>query len=361
MMRKLRKLSGIAALVTGVWGLPMAFAAPPRRAHPIASAVKQPSVVTFKAAAPSTWAAAPSGVPSFIHHIAAAGADVYVAAGDGLLASSDRGLNWSSVVSPKPDRLWMRAADDVYVATNKFPSAPSIARSSDHGKTWQATTLPLGAIVAELWGTGASDPFALGSLSERPVVLYSADAAKTLVVNSVGPKKGFLKAIGGTSASDVVIGGTDLEKPLLFRSVDKGKHWTNMPLPKATEAEHLESVNGICFTSSGTLFIATSYSVFATKDRGVHWKRVGGTDEKELLALTCQGTEVFAGGRGPTFLHSADDGITWTSDELEADFSADVSRETDAIAATSTGEVFVGGVARYSPAIGSLFRRSGKK
>ena len=66
---------------------------------------------------------------------------------------------------------------------------------------------------------------------------------------------------------------------------------------------------------------------------------------------------MFAGGRGPTFLHSADEGKTWTTNELDP-YLTGAGAETDAIAVTPTGEVYVGGVGSFNPAAGALYRRT---
>ena len=324
-----------------------AFAVPPRPATPLPAKANA-------AASPGAWLGARKDFPGFVEHIAAAGSDVYLGTRAGLLRSSDGGLHWQPVAAaPDVNALWGRSPEEVYIA-----NATVMSRSVDHGQTWQPIATPATTGIVHIWGSSGSELYAIAHVKGKPTVLYSEDAGKTVVTLDLGVKQGYLKAIGGAGLNEVVVGGTVVvgtdTRPLLYRSVDKGKAWKKLPLPAEKD---LSSVNGVCFSDSGVLFIATSYSVFASKDHGAHWKRSTTTSEKELLALACKGSEVFAGGRGPTFLHSADEGKTWTTNELDQ-YLAGMPGETDAIAVTANGEVYVGGVASFNPSAGSLYRRS---
>ena len=349
----------LTALSVGVLGWSVALAAPPTAASgkPRSKAASVTSAaIALPPAEAGAWSA--SIVPSTLLSLAAVGADVYAGmSGGGLLKSSDHGQHFRALASPSAKSLWARSESEVYAGY-----ANVISRSTDHGQTWQEVTLAAKFRLSALWGTGTTEVYVAGSTDAPPLVYYSKDSGKTFEARKVGPESGLLLAIGGSGPKEVVVGGADISasKALLFRSTDQGKHWSKLAIPKSPTEYATSSINGVCFTRSGKLFVATSESVFISRDKGAHWKLAVSSNNAELLALVCHDSEVFVATRGHTVLHSSDDGARWSPLELASALPDAPYGAFQAVGVGSDGALYVGGEGTYQPITGAIYRRAGK-
>ena len=139
----------------------------------------------------------------------AVGRDETVDPSDGVVLHYD-GASWRPVLQHEglvPNGVWASSATDVFVAGFQVDESDSgeftVAGSVWHydGATWTSMPLPSASVLNEIWGSSATDVFAVG---EDGVVLHYDGAAWTLAT----PTRGGLLGVWGSSPGDVYAVGT---------------------------------------------------------------------------------------------------------------------------------------------------------
>ena len=242
------------------------------------------------------------------------GRDLFVLGPHVLYHSPDAGKEWT-YSTPGGDAIWGASIDELWIAGSR-----GVLRSNDGNATWTSvnvpTTVELGMVGGRaneviVGGIGAlfrsTDhgatwaPIPHGIASPRFMAM-AVDGEGTWIVGREQVKD---------AASPI---GYHTEAILLHSS--RGGPFVRLAAPKPGMTDNEES-RGICFTASGKLFLAMSYSVYASDDRGATWKRAVDVGT-EVLGLACQGREVMASARNKRFVHSTDDGASFGDHELDA-------------------------------------------
>ena len=303
---------------------------------------------------PGVWKGSHGDVPTAIAGIWGAGRDVYAVGPRGLLRSGDGGARWQYDADVKGTAVWGTSPDDVYVGGDM------VKRSSDHGATFHDTGRVPGVVMA-LGGTG-SDVFAAGI---GPFLAHSTDHGATWQPIQTGMTDGTFFTVQSVPP-DLWVTGLRREPkpssslgyhtvPVLMRSPDGGSTWIKLtpPTPGMTDNEE---IRGLCFTKSGTMFVAMSYSVYSSHDRGGTWALAAGVGA-EVLGLACRGTEVVGVARNRNFFDSNDDGATFRRDGLDPVFHGPELIALQAVSFVGL-RVFVGGEAYTKEPAGTLLRRT---
>ena len=131
------------------------------------------------------WSLAESGTTAFLSSVWGTGpSDVWAAGGAGTIVHWD-GVRWTATPSGTRvdiSRLWGSGSDDVWavgqtysadVATMGVDTITHTAGLVLHwdGHSWSAVSVPTTAYLADLWGTGPNDVWAVGNDADSWVVL----------------------------------------------------------------------------------------------------------------------------------------------------------------------------------------------
>jgi hypothetical protein len=294
----------------------------------------------------------------------ASGSDVFAVGSGHLLHSRDGGRTFDEATAPIAARAVWGSDRDVFLAAGR-----SVARSGDGGATWSVyEPFPEDALVQAIAGEGP-DLYAVGGSSASvALAAHSADRGATWQTLALPIGGGWLGAVairpGDAPGSHAVLVGGYARgapyEPVLLESHDCGASWTKRALPFKPSGGGHQKIAAICATESA-LFVATSESIWSVPDApgsAAAHVDLGG----EAKAVACRGEEVFGGGRNGAFVHSADGGRTWTTDELAPLFAAPSfaapSLTTAAIDVTDDGAVYVVGEGASKAGAGSLIRRA---
>jgi hypothetical protein len=106
------------------------------------------------------------------------------------------------------------------------------------------------------------------------------------------------------------------------------------------------------------LVVATSLSIWITRDGGGTWSRTSPGGDA-LLALACRGDEILAAGANGLALRSGDQGRQWSKVALEPLLEARVRPHLDAVHLADDGAAYLGGGSGGAPGTktGALFVR----
>ena len=225
----------------------------------------------------------------FVNCIAAKGNDLFIAASnEGVLRSADGGAHFTPVNTGLPASLEVHglAVVGTSVLATVGHGVAAVYRTIDDGTTWTPASngLPAGVDVPGL-ATGGSDVYALTSADG---VFRSADEGATWIpcINGL-PGHPLLStlAAGGTSVFVGVVG----VPTVVYRSTDRGDHWTPTPM-SSPEIPNL-------LVSGPNVFAATRASgVYGSTDAGATWASLGtGLVGQDVWCLASDGTSLFAG------------------------------------------------------------------
>lgn len=121
-----------------------------------------------------------------------------------------------------------------------------------------------------------------------------------------GPLGGYVRCM--TQSGTTMIAG--IYKHGVFRSDDKGAHWTKSGLA-SQDVELLISVG------NSTFFACADSGVYRSRDNGASWDIILRSKNNERFrAFTMKGATIFAGSAGVGVYRSTDDGATWTETNL---------------------------------------------
>jgi photosystem II stability/assembly factor-like uncharacterized protein len=332
------------ALSCALAGQAVADAAAPTPARAPLSIPKAP---------PGSWSGKQGNVSTALRGGWGTGQHVYAISMNKIYHSSDRGLAWEEQeLKIEGMAVWGSSPNDVWAAGLK------LAHSTDQGKTFTiASPFAKGVVIYGLWGATPTELYAVGG-GKGGVIYYSKNGGKKFTKQSSGTTGGWLHAVVG-NGKDVFVAGSEKQKQgtraVLLVTKDQGKRWSRLPI--AALGENEDALHGICFTSSGKMFVTSTYSVLASNDRGRTWEKVHSTNQVELLGLACSDKEVFVSGRNRTFLSSQDEGKTWNDQTLQKLFTGKAFASVETVFVTGDGDVFAGGEGEYTDHSGSLFRR----
>jgi len=275
--------------------------------------------------------------------------DVVLAVGTGFAyRSSDRGVHFTRLAVPvRFPTVWGDGQGEVFVAGEN-----GFLRSTDGGLSFASPGAATGMIVQSIGGPTAAQLFVAGSDGKGPLVARSRDHGATWQRLKLPIDSGWLFDVGTTGKHDVIVTGHTDSQGVVLRSTDDGNTWKRLPafLPDRQENRKL------CF-SEGTLFVSSTYGLYRTRDLGASWHLA--TDVgAEVLALACRGKEVVVGGRNRALFVSHDLGVTWSSEALTGVFTAPSLVSVQAVAFAATGESYIGFEGLYTDRRGTLLRRS---
>ncbi|MDB5218087.1 MAG: hypothetical protein JWO86_6014 [Myxococcaceae bacterium] len=318
--------------------------------------------VTLPLGAEGAWSGRHGGAAEPLHAVWGSGSEIYAAGTSRLLHSRDRGKTFADSRAPiTASFVWGTSPDDVYLGGGR-----SLAHSADGGATWSVSEpFPEDAHVVALAAEEADLYVVGGRSSGVPVLMHSSDRGRTWTEPATGIERGWFYGVAVRSSSatthlhDVFVSGHDRggEGPLLLRSSDCGATWSSLLTPgRATEGD---KPGPLCVTQSGRVVLAMAYAVFTSDDSGTSWTKsveVG----TEILALTCRGEEIFAGGRNRAFVHSRDGGATWNDRELAGQWTAPALSSIEGVFVIENGDAYAVGEGLYTSPSGSIFRRAGR-
>jgi hypothetical protein len=259
------------------------------------------------------WSGSHANVDERVVSVFGMGRDLFAIGPAALRHSSDGGVHWSETRNQGGSAIWGASIDELWIAGN------GVVRSVDRGATW--TRVPaIQSGVLFVVGGRAGEVIAGGT----GVLERSMDHGATWTLLQHGIADATFHAIA-TLGSDVFIAGHEVVRDpsssigyhtesILLRSSD-GVTFTRLVAPKPGMTSNEES-RGVCFTASGKMVLAMSYSVYASLDRGATWQRAADVGT-EVLGLACRGREIMIAARNKRFLRSSDDGATFDEHDLD--------------------------------------------
>lgn len=221
--------------------------------------------------------------------------DIYAVGSLGTLAHYTGG-KWrgeDAGTSATLTAVWGSGAGDVYVSVN----ANVILHSTGNG-TWTRVPFDSGYTFATVWGTGKDDVYASAS------ILFHNDGSGDWAKED---DLGNVNSIWGSSATDLYAVGNYGAGPTVFHSAGDG-HW--QPQSNSPKAS-LASVSG---SGPTRLFAAGSHFVFSSKGDG-DWTQELSNDADSLKAVWAPTADaVFACGQLGSFYRSNGSG-DWSEAE----------------------------------------------
>jgi len=261
---------------------------------------------------PLEWKGSHANLESPVTGVFGIGRDLFAVGPGALNQSHDGGKEWTHG-PPGGTAIWGASMDELWIAGS------GVIRSTDRAQTWHRMSVPASTRFETIGGR-ASDVIAGGI----GALVHSTDHGATWTPIQHGITDATFIAIATSGAETFVVGREQVKDPassigyhtesIILRSRD-GTTYERLAAPKPGMTDNEES-RGVCFTASGKLLLAMSYSVFASTDRGATWARATEVGT-EVLGLACHGKEVMTVGRNKRFLRSTDDGTTWSSHDLD--------------------------------------------
>ncbi len=283
------------------------------------------------------WTEVNEGLASAeVHRFAVSDTNIFVIGIDGgVYFSSNYGTTWKDVSTGLPNRnvscLAVKGAD-VFAGT-RYPGG--VFRTTDNGSTW--TTI----IPGEGWNTYI--PYLAVTESNifllRGYALYRAaiDGSDMTYLPVPSPQTMALKG------TDLYI-GTHLNG--IYKSTDAGVSWTSVSNGLGLGAESLISL----FCSGSNIYAGTwSEGIFLSKNEGELWEEANDGLQQSVRklnrvsSLTVTGTDLYAATNGG-IARTTDNGLTWTTMNnglSTRDVVALTVDGTDIFAGTYDGGVFL--------------------
>lgn len=288
---------------------------------------------------------APSGIWGDATHVFATG-------NGAILHSADRGAHWTKTRGPGDYPIvWGASIDDVWAAGG------TVMRSTDRGATWTAVGPPLGNVYG-LWGSNPGDVWAVGG--SPAFAAHTTDhGASWKPVKLPGKPLDWLYDVSGAGSDVWIVGKRRSQSNVdaaIFLSKDNGKTFAEIAAPKPNMTPNEQS-RKVCVAPSGIVYVAMSYSLWATRDKGKSWKLATRVNT-EVLSLACRDKQVVVGGRNHALFESHDDGATFRAVDLERLLDGKLVSAQAAFIAPG-GELYIG-MESYDTqkAAGTLLRRA---
>lgn len=198
----------------------------------------------------------------------------------GIFRSTDGGEKWEMTAQGLPfdappaamlASLFCHPNGTLFASIDPYVSnhVPSIYRSTNHGDSWERlitnTPAPILAFAAD-----SSDGIYAGS--HHGTILYSSDNGAHWNSTPVGCDTDSVTAIAVRPNGDIYVGTRGLcSGSTLFRSTDKGNHWTPLNFTE-------KNVRSIKFNSRGDVLVVTREgSLQLSRDQGANWSTLGGS------------------------------------------------------------------------------------
>ena len=280
---------------------------------PVVKASAAPALSEALPQKPLVWSGKNGNVDAPVAGVFGLGRELFAIGPRALRRSSDGGAHWAVNRDAGGYAMWGASMDELWIATD------GALRSRDRGATWTRMNVPYTKRFEAVGGR--SGDVILGGID----ALYrSTDHGATWTAVRHGVPLGTFIAVAASGADVFVVGREQVTDPsssigyhtesIILRSTN-GASFVRLTAPVPHMTSNEES-RGVCFTSSGTMFVAMSYAVYASADRGVTWRRAVDVGT-EVLGLACHHREVMIAARNKRFLRSNDDGATFDDHDLE--------------------------------------------
>ena len=272
-----------------------------------------------------------------------------IAVGNGFLyRSNDAGHTFArATIEAHFPVVWGPSADEIYVG-----GEGALQHSVDGGVTFTRCA-PAPGVVQSIWGRSPSEIYVVGG--STPYAARSTDHCASWSKLPVPLANGWLYDVTTTGTDLVVVGADDGagHTAFLARSADAGATWKRLTSIGRKVGEP-DGSRKVCF-ASGTLFAASSYSLYASRDLGKSW-RLATDVGTEVLALACHGQDVIVGGRNRALFVSRDLGATWTNETLPDAFKAPSFVSVQSAFISDAGDAYLG-IESYGQG-GTVLRRA---
>jgi len=282
------------------------------------------------------WIPLDSGLTSrWIESLTVAGESIYAGTGSGLFVSTNQGETWSSL-GLLNSIVYTVAIHGAYIFAGTDGSA---YRSGDNGETW--VPINSGFIYHEYVYSFAmvGDQLFVGTYNG---VYVSSDDGQNwsgtndgLTETEVHSLYTCVDAKGETILLAGVNGG-------IFTSKDEGKNWqqtysgwygNTYVYGFAASANGIGGTNVYAATADHGVLLSTDYGIsWALADQGLNYGNVNTMSEDENV--------LFAGTSGDGVFSSSDGGNTWTSSGLEGGYVASMAFNGSALLAATLKGVF---------------------
>jgi photosystem II stability/assembly factor-like uncharacterized protein len=215
-------------------------------------------------------------------------------------ASDAAGWAWTPQTSGTGQALlavWGSSASDIWAVGQ----ASTILHTTNGGITWSAVTPSL---FAGDWGSvGGSSANDLFIVSTTGVAIHSGNGGTSWT--EVSPPSREATAVLGFSSGDVyVLGSGDLA-----HTSNGGSSWNTLAPPTGGHA-----LLGVWGASPAELYVTGAAGlILYTADGGATWTtKIGPTAPLNGVAGTSNGSDVYIVGGANSILHTKDHGVTWT-------------------------------------------------
>ena len=244
-----------------------------------------PIAITLDVAAKGQWSGESGDVGAPITALWGIADHVFALGSGVILYSSDSGTHFESAPAPVEPRgnvegygqaIWGPSADEVYVG------GETVVRSRDGGRTWSTSAVFAGRTTTSLWGSSAEDVYAVGQAKDYssrntsgPFIAKTSDHGSSWQIVYECPECSLYR-VAGTGPKDVYVAGYEngLRKRALFHSGDGGKTWS-VSSPILLHPEGVPVLHDMCIWGQGTLFLSTTINahtgaagIFASRDSG---------------------------------------------------------------------------------------------
>jgi hypothetical protein len=260
------------------------------------------------------WTGKHANVEEAVVSVFGIGRDLFALGPRALQRSTDGGAHWTVSRDVGGAAIWGASIDELWIAGD------TIRRSTDRGVTWTRVNAPHSEEL-EMIGGRAGDVIAGGI----HVLERSTDRGVTWTPIRHGIADATFYAITTSGADVLVVGSEGVKDPsssigyhtesVILRS-EGGAPFRRLVAPRPHMTDNEES-RGVCFTASGKMILAMSYSVYTSSDRGATWQRAANVGT-EVLGVACRGNEIMVVARNKRFLRSHDDGETFGDHDLDS-------------------------------------------
>jgi photosystem II stability/assembly factor-like uncharacterized protein len=227
-----------------------------------------------------------------------------------IYATSDEGKTWQRLPDPPADAsdLQLRSQSEAWMGGND-PGTSHVYTSSDGGRSWKRHDLP------PPLGARANDQHFQTSIQLLPGTgaVGTVEVFRCLVAAPIGtpspalPPYGGFVPIGGPTPAPAPVCGNAISETYLYRSVDRGATWTQLPSPPGQ----------VAYQDSVHWWSTSANAVFKSADAGLSWRQVATIPTNlqfsfvTILDSNHAWASVFVmGGYGLAFTH--DGGLHWT-------------------------------------------------
>ena len=281
----------------------------------------------------------PTGLPHNYPSVGAmitCGANVLAATVNGTYLSADNGEHWTETAHGILDE------DIVGLSTSSTVVFAGTARngvftSSDNGATWLRKNNGLTSYDIMAMTTKGASVF-VSAMNQN--VFRSDDNGNTWVHADSGITSDPIILKSDSSRVLAVSGGAQYTPRGLFKTINNGMHWTEIPTGFTSYISALASTTAIIYT--GTY----AGNLFYTTNEGVSWHEITGTlpTGVAINAILVKDSALLVGTDGQGIYRSTDHGAHWmaVNSGISNNFIKDLLQKNgDVYAATWGGGVFV--------------------